>query len=151
MRLLIINTNKDYVGTLKEWLETMGNQIDVAYDQTSAEALFKENKHEMLYIGHEPGSIDSIELLQKFRTINPELKVIISAPKADLEFASLAIHKRAYDFFPSKIDFREILVIIEEIEQKTKIENERKEQLAKLAIAYARLKQAYDDLQAKAQ
>ncbi|MBF0545302.1 MAG: hypothetical protein HQM08_12760 [Candidatus Riflebacteria bacterium] len=149
MRLLIINSDKNYVGTLKEWLETMGNEIDVAHDQASAEELYKGTKHEILVIGHEPDSIDSIELLQKFRAINPDLKVIISAPEADLSFASIAIHKRAYDFFPTKVDFRDILVIIEEIEQKTKIENVRKEQFTKLAIAYARLKQAYDDLQTR--
>ncbi|MBF0406364.1 MAG: hypothetical protein HQM10_03340 [Candidatus Riflebacteria bacterium] len=147
MHLLIINTDKSYSENLKYSLETMGHELDISCDQASGEELFQASKHEMVLIGHEPGQIDSLGLLKKFRAINPDLRVVISWPQADVRFVCEAVHERVFDFFTEKIDFRFLILLLDETEQRIKVESERKEQHSRLAMGYARLKQAYNDLQ----
>ncbi|MFZ2958686.1 MAG: hypothetical protein WA705_17490 [Candidatus Ozemobacteraceae bacterium] len=163
MRILIVHPDEEYHSTLKYSFENLGHQADSTGDQVQAMSLFRSQNHEFVFSGHNPPALDALILLKTLKKESQNVKLVISAPQADLNFVCEAIHQRVYDFFLEKVEFRQLLMIVEEIEESRNRREaartseayhdagamgNREEQHSRLALEYARLKQAYEDLRA---
>lgn len=165
MRVLIVHTDSDYRNSMKYSLDNLGYPSDIAVDQASAMAAFNQHHHEFVFVGHHPPELDGMILTRSLRENSPSTKVVLMTTSADLNFACAACHAHVFDFFPKKVEFRQLLLLIEEVaeelartqsqaagfspeDQKKMLE--REEQHSRLALEYAKLKQAYEDLRENA-
>ncbi|MBF0500338.1 MAG: response regulator [Candidatus Riflebacteria bacterium] len=161
MRVLIVHQDEEFRNTLKYSFDGIGYEADATGDQGQAVLLYRTNKHEIVFSGHNPPDLDALMLLKTLRSEYPDARVVISNPQADLNQICAAIHLHVFDFFPKKIEFRQLLVLAEEIQEAQQrlpapstdavaADNSqmiaREEQHSRLVLEYARLKQAYEDL-----
>jgi len=165
MRVLIVHPESDYRNSLKYSLDNLGYPTDAAQDQSSAMASFSEHRHDFVFIGHQPPDLDGLILTRSVRENQPGTKVVLVAPSADLNLACAAIHHHVFDFFHKKVEFRQLLLLVEEVaEEQARNQSRaagfspedqekmlaREEQHSRLALEYAKLKQAYEDLRENA-
>ena len=146
MKILLCGHRTEYLAMLAASLK------DLEYDclQTSsaetAAATLTAARFDVLVVCHAPGHIDAIEVLAQTRASSPRTRVLMAASEPTLELVCTALNLHAWAFFPREIELPDLLSALAEIETETADFRKREEQHSRLALEFARLKQAYDDL-----
>jgi heterodisulfide reductase subunit A len=103
-RILVVDDELVVRDSLKEWLEEEGFAVDMAASGAEAlDCLARQNYHLMLLDIKMPG-MDGVEVLQRSKEMNTELRVIMMTAYATVETAVEAMKIGALDYLVKPFD-----------------------------------------------
>ncbi len=146
MNILLIDDDADCLDGLATVLEPAGHQCCLFTVPEQALAVYQHKQFDVVITDMKMPGLSGIDVLKRARAMNPEAKVIIATGYGDVETAIAALNHGAYAFFGKPIDFNDLMETLEKIECELKGLKKAKMEHARLAMEYARLKQAYEDL-----
>jgi DNA-binding NtrC family response regulator len=77
LRVLLVDDEKEFVGSLSERLALRNLRADIAYDGEQALKAVKERKPDVMILDLKMPGIDGLEVLRKVRKANPDVAVVI--------------------------------------------------------------------------
>lgn len=146
MNILLVDDDADCLDGLVTALEPAGYQCDIFTVPEKALEAYQQKQYDVVITDMKMPGLSGIEVLKKVRSINTEAKVIIATGYGDVETAIAALNNGAYAFFGKPIDLNDLMETLEKIEREPSGQKKAKIEHARLAMEYARLKQAYEDL-----
>jgi DNA-binding NtrC family response regulator len=97
-RLLIVEDEDTLCKSLQRVFSREGYDVDIADSAESAFGLLEKQAYDLVITDIILPGVGGIELLKRYKTKNPEQKVIIMTAYASLETAVEALKAGAYDF-----------------------------------------------------
>jgi len=146
MNILLVDDDADCLDGLVTVLEPAGHQCDLFTVPEKALEAYRQKQYDVVVTDMKMPGLNGLDILKKARSINPEAKVIIATGYGDVETAIAALNNGAYAFFGKPIDLNDLMETLEKIESELKGQKKVRIEHARLAMEYARLKQAYEDL-----
>jgi DNA-binding NtrC family response regulator len=146
MNILLIDDDADCLDGLATVLEPAGHNCNTYTVPEEALAAYQEERHHVVITDMKMPGLSGIDVLKIARSVNPEAKVIIATGYGDVETAIAACNNGAYAFFGKPINLNELMETLEKIEYELSGQRKVRIEHARLAMEYARLKQAYEDL-----
>lgn len=147
MNILLLDDDSACLDGLVTALEPAGHRCDSFTIPEKAVEAYQENQYDVVITDMKMPGMNGIQVLKKIRSLNAAAKVIIVTGYGDAETAIAAVNNKAYAFFGKPIDLSELMETLEKIEREIDGQKKAKSDHARLALEYARLKQAYEDLQ----
>ena len=111
-RILIVDDEQSIRETLREILEYEGYEIEEAKDGEKAIALNKKYNYDAVLSDIKMPKLDGIEVLEKAKTIAPELPFIMISGHGTIETAIEATKKGAFDFINKPPDLNKLLITV---------------------------------------
>ncbi len=111
-RILIVDDEQSIRETLREILEYEGYEIEEAKDGEKAIALIKKFNYDAVLSDIKMPKLDGIEVLEKAKTIAPELPFIMISGHGTIETAIEATKKGAFDFINKPPDLNKLLITV---------------------------------------
>ena len=87
IRILVVDDEPKLCHLIEELLKLEGYRVDVSISNMEALQMIKENKYQMLITDLKMPGIDGLELIQKARELNPEIRTIIITGSETVETA----------------------------------------------------------------
>src|ERR1700752_435988 len=135
-RVLAIDDDPAMTEWLKILLEHAGFEVKTALIGTRGEELFKTWRPAAVVTDMMLRDVDGIELVRKFKQLDPEAEVIVVTGQGNIPRSVEAVKAGAFDFLEKPIDAGRLLDKLEKaIKQKTLI-NENEQLKAKLQDRY---------------
>ena len=135
-RILAIDDEPAMTEWLKILLEHAGYEVKTASMGTRGEELFKAWRPDAVVTDLMLPDIDGIELVRKFRQLDPEAEVIVITGQGNIPRSVEAVKAGAYDFLEKPVDKDRLLDKLEKsLKQKTLID-ENEQLKAKLQDRY---------------
>ena len=97
-RLLVVDDDQDICLLLSKFLEKRGYAVNSAGRKTSALALLKEHRFDLILCDHRLPDSDSLEMLGHFREGAPGVPVIVITGYSDVRIAVDLMRKGAFDY-----------------------------------------------------
>jgi DNA-binding NtrC family response regulator len=111
-QILIIDDEKAIRKTLSEILSYEGYQIDDAENGEEGLKKFKERSYDAVLCDIKMPKFDGIEFLEKARSINPSVPIIMISGHGTIETAVEAVKKGAFDYIAKPPDLNRLLITI---------------------------------------
>jgi DNA-binding NtrC family response regulator len=129
-RVLAIDDEPSMTEWLKVLLEHAGYEVKTALIGTRGEELFKSWQPDAVIIDMLLPDVDGIELVRKFKQIDPETEVIVITGQGNIPRSVEAVKAGAFDFLEKPVDAERLVDKIEKaIKQKSLVdENEQLKQ-----------------------
>src|SRR5881296_243075 len=135
-RVLAIDDEPAMTEWLKILLEHAGYEVRTALIGTRGEELFKTWKPDSVITDMMLPDVDGIELVRKFKQLDPEAEVIVITGQGNIPRSVEAVKAGAFDFLEKPVDAERLLDKLEKaIKQKTLID-ENEQLKAKLQDRY---------------
>ena len=87
IRILVVDDEPKLCHLIEELLKLEGYRVDVSISNMEALQMIKKNKYQMLITDLKMPGIDGLELIQKARELNPEIRTIIITGSETVETA----------------------------------------------------------------
>ncbi len=147
MKILLIDDDEVSIKSLSSFLD-MANHCCQAFtvSQQAVEA-YRWNAYDVVITDMIMPGLNGLEVLQRVRSINPDAKVIIVTGHLDLGIIIAALNNRAYAFLGKPLRIEELMATLARVEQESRDLEKAGWEHARLAMEYARLKSAFEDLQ----
>lgn len=110
--ILIVDDEENYLIVLKELLSANRYEVITASDATQALEIFKESDFDLVLTDMKMPKVDGIELLERIRSINSEIPVIIMTAYATVEKAVEAMKKGALDYITKPFQNEELKLTV---------------------------------------
>src|SRR5437868_14449298 len=129
-RMIAIDDEPAMTEWLKVLLEHHGYEVRTALIGTRGEELFKTWKPDAVVTDMMLPDVDGIELVRKFKQLDPEAEVIVITGQGNIPRSVEAVKAGAFDFLEKPVDTERLLDKLEKaIKQKTLLdENEQLKQ-----------------------
>jgi len=111
-RILIVDDEQSIRDTLREILEYEGYEIEEASDGDKAISLIKKFNYDAVLSDIKMPKLDGIEVLEKAKSIAPELPFIMISGHGTMETAIEATKKGAFDFINKPPDLNKLLITV---------------------------------------
>src|SRR6187431_2996458 len=135
-RVLAIDDEPSMTEWLKILLEHAGYEVRTALIGTRGEEIFRTWRPDAVVTDMILPDIDGIELVRKFKQLNPEAEVIVITGQGNIPRSVEAVKAGAFDFLEKPVDAERLLDKLEKaIKQKTLID-ENEQLKAKLQDRY---------------
>jgi DNA-binding NtrC family response regulator len=119
-RILVVDDEKTQREMLLGFLEKQGFSVSQAGSGEEALKLFESKNFEVALIDLKMPGMDGITLLEKLKSLNPEIQVIVMTAYGTIETAVEAMKKGAFHYVNKPIDLEEL-----KLNLKKAIENQR--------------------------
>lgn len=119
-KILIIDDDSFICEILKKHLKNHGYQVETAFSANSAFELFKSKSFQMVLCDFRLPDSSGLEVLQKMRTMNPDIPVVIMTAYADVRMAVKLMKMGADDYITKPIQQEELLNLIAKLLQAPK-------------------------------
>jgi DNA-binding NtrC family response regulator len=87
IRILVVDDEPRLCHLIEELLKLEGYWVDVCFSNMEALRMIKKNKYQMLITDLKMPGIDGLELIQKARELNPEIRTIMITGSETVETA----------------------------------------------------------------
>ncbi len=87
IRILVVDDEPKLCHLIEELLKLEGYRVDISISNMEALQMIKENKYQMLITDLKMPGIDGLELIQKARELNPEIRTIMITGNASVDIA----------------------------------------------------------------
>lgn len=150
LQILLVSPDPAEYEHLRESLIQLGNRCEPAVGYEYAVPAWQQHRHDIV-IAECPvaGTADGWEQLLALPQAQPGMRLFIFLAKPKVaqlcNFANLGVS----GLFLKPVDFRSLVVRLEQVREQLVNAREAEAQHARLAMGYAKLKQAYDDLAAR--
>lgn len=128
-RLLIVDGNNNLRESLSNYLQKEGFNVDCASNFQQALNIYVSYLHDLAIIEIELPDGDGIELANKIKVLNPNVRVILTTSYPSISSALKALKLKIDDFLIKPLVYDEIKASLTEIIKKTSNKEEQKEQV----------------------
>ena len=111
-RILIIDDDIDMCQLLSHYLQRKGFETDSANTGNKGIAKFTENKFDVVLCDFRLGDMDGRKVLQKIKSINPGVVVIIITGYSDVKMAVEVMRYGAFDYITKPLIPEEVINVI---------------------------------------
>jgi two-component system response regulator HydG len=111
-RILIIDDDMDMCQLLGHFLQRKGFETDMAHTGNKGLAKFNENKFDVVLCDFRLGDMDGRKVLQKIKSINSKVVVIIITGYSDVKMAVEVIRYGAFDYITKPLIPEEVINVI---------------------------------------
>jgi two-component system, NtrC family, response regulator HydG len=111
-RILIIDDDMDMCQLLGHFLQRKGFETDTAHTGNKGLAKFNENKFDVVLCDFRLGDMDGRKVLQKIKSINSEVVVIIITGYSDVKMAVEVMRYGAFDYITKPLIPEEVINVI---------------------------------------
>ena len=111
-RILIIDDDIDMCQLLGHFLQRKGFETDSAHTGNKGIAKFNENKFDVVLCDFRLGDMDGRKVLQKIKSINPGVVVIIITGYSDVKMAVEVMRFGAFDYITKPLIPEEVINVI---------------------------------------
>jgi two-component system, NtrC family, response regulator HydG len=111
-RILIIDDDMDMCQLLSHFLQRKGFETDTAHAGYKGLAKFNENKFDVVLCDFRLGDMDGRKVLQKIKSINSEVVVIIITGYSDVKMAVEVMRHGAFDYITKPLIPEEVINVI---------------------------------------
>ncbi|MBK9194692.1 MAG: sigma-54-dependent Fis family transcriptional regulator [Flavobacteriales bacterium] len=126
-RLLVVDDDQDICLLLSRFLEKRGYTVNTAGRKTTALALLKEHRFDLILCDHRLPDADSLEMLGHFREGAPGVPVIVITGYSDVRIAVDLMRKGALDYVVKPLYPDDIALRVEDaLSQKGRTEELKK-------------------------
>ncbi len=125
-KILIIDDEKAIRKTLSEILAFEGHHITEAIDGEDGLQKFKENTFDVVLCDIKMPKMDGIEFLEKAKSVNPDVPIIIISGHGQIDTAVDAVKKGAYDYISKPPDLNRLLITLRNAAEKQNLVTETK-------------------------
>lgn len=146
MKLLLIDDDVNCLEGLTSALEPAGYICGAFTNPEEAVENFRQKQYDVVITDMKMPGMNGIQVLKETRSLCPNTRVIIVTGFGDVETAIAAVNNGAYAFFGKPIDIDELMDTLEKIEGEIGEQEKVRRDHARLALEYARLKRAYEEL-----
>jgi DNA-binding NtrC family response regulator len=116
-RVLVIDDEPAARFGIRDFLESHGYEVDEARDHASAEEAFRERRPDAVILDYLLPDGDTLDLLVKFKGIDPGVPVLILTAHGTIDLAVKATKLGADQFLTKPIDLPQLLLLLrQEIE-----------------------------------
>lgn len=113
-RLLVVDDDSDICLLLSKFLEKRGYLVNTAGRKTTALALLKEHRFDLILCDHRLPDTDSLDMLSHFREGAPGVPVIVITGYSDVRIAVELMRKGAHDYVVKPLYPDDIVLRIED-------------------------------------
>ncbi len=110
--ILIIDDEKSIRKTLSEILSYEGYKIDEAGDGEEGLKKFSDKAYDLVLCDIKMPKVDGIEFLEKSKTINSDVPVIMISGHGNIDTAVEAVKKGAFDYISKPPDLNRLLITL---------------------------------------
>ena len=135
-RVLAIDDEPAMTDWLKVVLEHAGYEVRTALIGVRGEELFKTWRPDAVLTDMMLPDVDGIELVRRFKELNPQSEVVVVSGQGNIPRAVEAIKAGASYFLEKPIDADGMLALLEKAIERTDLQAENRELKAKLAERY---------------
>jgi two-component system C4-dicarboxylate transport response regulator DctD len=147
MKILLIDDDEASVKSLSSFLGMANHCCQAFTIPEQAIAAYRRNAYDVVITDMVMPGMNGLEVLQRIRSINPDVRVIIVTGHLDIGIISAALNNRAYAFLAKPLSIEELMATLGRIEQENRDLERAGWEHGRLAMEYARLKRAFEDLQ----
>ena len=135
-KVLAIDDEPSMTEWLKMVLEQAGYEVRTALIGARGEELFKTWRPDAVLTDMMLPDIDGIELVRRFKDINPQAEVIVVSGQGNIPRAVEAIKAGAFYFLEKPVDAEGILALLEKAIERTDLQGENEQLKQKLEDRY---------------
>jgi DNA-binding NtrC family response regulator len=114
-RLLIVEDEDTLCASLQRVLQREGYVVDIAASAETALTLLEAQRYDLIICDIILPGISGIELLQRYREINPAQKVVIMTAYASLDTARQALAAGASEFVLKPLTHDELKAVVRKV------------------------------------
>lgn len=123
IRLLIVEDDEKIARLLEILFENKGFEVTVAYSGTEGWSLFQQIKPDIAILDLMLPGIDGFELLEKIRSVDEEVGVIVLTARGEVENRIRGLKKGADDYVPKPFHLDELVARVEVVAKRVKKTN----------------------------
>ena len=120
IRLLIVEDDEKIARLLEILFENNGFEVAVAYSGTEGWSLFQQIKPDITVLDLMLPGIDGFELLEKIRSVDEEVGVVVLTARGEIENRIKGLKKGADDYIPKPFHLDELLARVEAVAKRVK-------------------------------
>jgi len=131
-KILIVDDEATHLRMLETVLEAEDYETATASDGQSAINAVEEGFYDLILMDIRMARMGGIEALEKMKTLNPEIPIIMMTAYSSVATAVQAMKSGAYDYLTKPLDIDELILLVRKALQHTRLEKENlflKEQL----------------------
>lgn len=146
MNIMLIDDDQDCIVELANAIEPSGHECGLYTIPEEAVAAYGNKNYDVVITDMKMPGMNGIQVLKAIKEMNSTAKVIINTGYGDVDTAISAVNNGAYAFFGKPVDISELLETLEKINVDVEAQKKSKEEHARLAMEYTRLKMAYEEM-----
>jgi DNA-binding NtrC family response regulator len=143
IRVLIVEDEKNQRVLLKQILTEEGYQVEEAADGKEAVNIFSKDDFDMVLLDQRLPDMQGIEVLEKMKSVNPMVPVILVTAFANVKDAVDAIRRGAFHYLTKPVDTEELLLSMKNAWTTLTLKRENEELRATLKEKYSYSKITY--------
>ena len=135
MDILLVDDEEVVFQSIGKFLHRCGHSVRTASDGAEALRRMEESTPDVVVSDIRMPGVDGLELLASCRLRYPNAPVILITGHGDVDTAVSALQKGAYDYIRKPVKLKELIAILERIEDRRELERTLVQERAKLAHA----------------
>jgi DNA-binding NtrC family response regulator len=139
IRILIADDDKAIGDILHDLISEDGRRVDICQNGAEAIERLKGESYDLIIVDLVMPEANGMEVLKFAKKMNVDVIVIILTGHASLETAISAIKEGAYDYIRKPCKLEEIKLSVDHALEKIRLNQENRDLLKKLEIAYEKL------------
>jgi len=120
-KILVVDDDNAHRTMLRTLIGGWGYEIDDADDGQAAIDKVKEKSYDLVLMDVRMVKISGLEALEKIKSYNPAIPIIIMTAYSSVETAVDALKKGAYDYLTKPLDFDKLRITIERATEHTRL------------------------------
>ncbi len=136
-QILIVDDDDYFLQSLKNLLVYKGFQVDTCANPVLAMQYVQEKRYQLILLDVKMPGMDGIELLEKIRTQNQNIPVVMVSGQSNISIAVEAIKKGAFDFVEKPVDPEKLQVALKNALDRYQLWEERSRLIEELKNKYA--------------
>ena len=124
--VLVVDDDNAHRTMLRTLIGGWGYEIDDADDGEAAIEKVKERSYDLVLMDVRMVKISGLEALEKIKSYNPAIPIIIMTAYSSVETAVEALKKGAHDYLTKPIDFDKLRITIERSMEHTRLKEENR-------------------------
>jgi two-component system NtrC family response regulator len=137
LSILVVDDGQSQREMLRDFLRSEGHTVAEAENGETAIKKVMSGHFDLILLDYKMPGMDGMQVLQEVKRINPEIDVVIITAFGTIEDAVKALKGGAIDYITKPIEFDDLLLLIERVNERRKLIRENdilKEELGKKGI-----------------
>ena len=126
-KILVVDDDSAHRTMLRTLIGGWGYHIDQADDGAGAIARVQEQSYDLILMDVRMVKVSGLEALQKIKSYNPAIPIIIMTAYSSVETAVEALKKGAHDYLTKPLDFDKLKITIERAMEHTRLKEENRQ------------------------
>ncbi len=127
LRLLIVDDDEDFAGSLADILEPRGYEVVLAHNAKSAMEAVHNFDARVALIDIRLDRSNGIELISKLRDVRANILCVMMTAYVGIETAIEALHQGAYDYLRKPLNAQDLFATLDRCFEKLRLEHEKEQ------------------------